>query len=170
MQKTKSKFINRFRLIFSIEIFVFVFCVVCGILNILKIMWYIQIVIYLGILLLALICLILPILQFVSFTQDYIELRDYKYFFRLKKIVIPIENIKIVVLNYIYRSCAYVYYDNDEKKCRLNIDIDLVVLTNFAKYMSNVKYKVETKNALFGIPQSHREVLAKLNIINKEPF
>lgn len=115
----------------------------------------------------------MPILKFVVFLPGNLEVRDYRFFFRIKKTVIPTSSIKKVEITYLNKhKWDIIYYELNGERCELTVDNNYKQLMLFAEYMPDVKYLVKAvKGALIDpIPQSHREVLAKLNIINKEPF
>ncbi len=170
MSESKHKiFVNRNWLSISIAVIIVAFLLAYLIMYFTKVALYVQIIVYCLILLLG-IALIIHFLKFIIFAPGYIEIIDYRYL-RKKSIVIKIEDIDKVHLDYIYNRSALIYYHINNKSYKQILDFNLKVLTSFVKYMPKVKYKIESIDVMIDpIPQSHREVLAKLNVINKEPF
>ena len=170
----KKIFVNRFHLITSVFLQIGILFLSCMICLKIEVVWYIHIIVYSSCIILTFLVLIMPILKFIIFKPGELEVRDYKFFFRVKKTLIPISSIKKVDLA--YRStdgCDVIYYNAaDGERRQLKVYNKYKLLKLFAEYMPDVKYFVTTVNdtLIDPIPQSHREVLAKLNVINKEPF
>ena len=137
-------------------------------------LWYVHVIVYSSCIVVTFFAFVMPVMKFVVFKPGELEVRDYRFFFRVKKTLIPISSIKKVDLA--YRStdgCDVIYYNAaDGERRQLKVYNKYKLLKLFAEYMPDVKYFVTTVNdtLIDPIPQSHREVLAKLNIINKEPF
>ena len=137
-------------------------------------LWYVHVIVYSSCVVVTFFAFVMPVMKFVVFKPGELEVRDYRFFFRVKKTLIPISSIKKVDLA--YRStdgCDVIYYNAaDGERRQLKVYNKYKLLKLFAEYMPDVKYFVTTVNdtLIDPIPQSHREVLAKLNSINKEPF
>ena len=169
----KRIFINYFHLWTSICCQIFVICIAYIICFVTAAVWYVQVIVYCGCIVITFFAFIMPILKFVVFLPGNLEVRDYRFFFRIKKTVIPTSSIKKVEITYLNKhKWDIIYYELNGERCELTVDNNYKQLMLFAEYMPDVKYLVKAvKGALIDpIPQSHREVLAKLNIINKEPF
>ena len=137
-------------------------------------LWYVHVIVYSSCIVVTFFAFVMPVMKFVVFKPGELEVRDYRFFFRVKKTLIPISGIKKVELTYdhAHRIDVIYYNDIDGERRQLEIYNRYKLLKLFAEYMPDVKYFVTTVNdtLIDPIPQSHREVLAKLNIINKEPF
>ena len=167
-------FIRDLHLMISILLQVFVLCIACLICLKTNALWYVHVIVYSSCIVVTFFTFVMPVIKFVVFKPGELEVRDYRFFFRVKKTLIPISSIKKVDLA--YRStdgCDVIYYNAaDGERRQLKVYNKYKLLKLFAEYMPDVKYFVTTVNdtLIDPIPQSHREVLAKLNIINKEPF
>ena len=134
---------------------------------------YVHVIVYSSCIVITFFAFVMPVMKFVVFKPGELEVRDYRFFFRVKKTLIPISSIKKVEITYLNKhKCDVIYYELNSERYELTVDNDYKQLKLFAEYMPDVKYLVKAvKGALIDpIPQSHREVLAKLNVINKEPF
>ena len=170
----KKIFIRDLDLLLSIFLQLLVIGIACIILFNTKAIWYVHIIVYSSCIVVTFFTFVMPVIKFVVFKPGELEVRDYRFFFRVKKTLIPISSIKKVDLA--YRStdgCDVIYYNAaDGERRQLKVYNKYKLLKLFAEYMPDVKYLVKiVKGTLIDpIPQSHREVLAKLNVINKEPF
>ena len=170
----KKIFIRDLDLLLSIFLQLLVIGIACIILFNTKAIWYVHIIVYSSCIVVTFFAFVMPVMKFVVFKPGELEVRDYRFFFRVKKTLIPISCIKKVDLA--YRStdgCDVIYYNAaDGERRQLKVYNKYKLIKLFAEYMPDVKYFVTTVNdtLIDPIPQSHREVLAKLNIINKEPF
>ena len=137
-------------------------------------LWYVHVIVYSSCIVVTFFAFVMPVMKFVVFKPGELEVRDYRFFFRVKKTLIPISCIKQVDLAYHGPDGYDVIYYNaaDGERRQLKVYNRYKLLKLFAEYMPDVKYFVTTVNdtLIDPIPQSHREVLAKLNVINKEPF
>ena len=112
MSESKHKiFVNRNWLSISIAVIIVAFLLAYLIMYFTKVALYVQIIVYCLILLLG-IALIIHFLKFIIFAPGYIEIIDYRYL-RKKSIVIKIEDIDKVHLDYIYNRSALIYYGKD---------------------------------------------------------
>ena len=158
----------------SILLQVFVLCIASLVCLKTNALWYVHVIVYSSCIVVTFFAFVMPVMKFVVFKPGELEVRDYRFFFRVKKTLIPISCIKKVDLAYRSPDGYDVIYYNaaDGERRQLKVYNRYKLLKLFAEYMPDVKYFVTTVNdtLIDPIPQSHREVLAKLNIINKEPF
>ena len=170
----KKIFIKDLDLLLSIFLQLLVIGIACIILFNTKAIWYVHVIVYSSCIVVTFFAFVMPVMKFVVFKPGELEVRDYRFFFRVKKTLIPISCIKKVDLAYRSPDGYDVIYYNaaDGERRQLKVYNKYKLLKLFAEYMPDVKYFVTTVNdtLIDPIPQSHREVLAKLNVINKEPF
>lgn len=161
----KKTFVNNRLLIIVFIIYVVVFVVASMILYITNAEWYLYIIIYIICAILLFFCTVMPILKFIIFTTEYMEIWDYKCFFKVKKTLIPTRHI--IGIEIFYGGDAYniITYSINDIERKIIIDYNYKILKKFVECMPKIRYTIAPYRGK--VPHGHLELLEQLNIKNR---